>query len=144
MENPIPERGLEQGWDEKSRKPRPRRPHPSPPLPLTPSERGQVQLPLPLPPQRRPWIRTGGTGPRFSWKSPSGWGALPPPLSLSLWPEKSLICCRQRAVGAPPLPHPPLGNSPLPEPSKLSQLLLACHMLKKTNERRHCILFRPQ
>lgn len=36
------------------------------------------------------------------------------------------------------LPHP--WKSPLPEYSKPSQLLLACHMLKDWNERKHCIV----
>lgn len=107
-------------------------------------------------------IPTCGTRPRFSWKPPSGWGVLPPPYSLpllllkqgcqqgllhwgsyTLWPA-NLYSGLQRAGVEPPIAYLPLGNSLLPKPSKLSQLLLACHMLKKTHERRHCILFRPQ
>lgn len=40
--------------------------------------------------------------------------------------------------------HPPLLleiPSPEPEPSEPSQLLLACHMLKNWNERKHCVVF---
>lgn len=38
--------------------------------------------------------------------------------------------------------HPPLLlEIPSPEPSEHSQLLLACHMLKNWNERKHCVVF---
>lgn len=38
--------------------------------------------------------------------------------------------------------HPPLLlEIPSPKPSEPSQLLLACHMLKNWNERKHCVVF---
>ena len=42
--------------------------------------KGLVQLPLP--PPGGPPVPTHGTRPRFSWKSPSGWGATPHLLPL--------------------------------------------------------------
>lgn len=63
-----------------------------------------------------------GTGPRFSWKSPSGWGRGPPPHFLllkqgcqrdlllwggyTLWPEKSLNLLSAEGRGGASL-HPP-------------------------------------